>query len=148
MIRKSHLASIPRTVTSSPSTRFCHPFPTPEFLLNFPLRSRHFSPILRLPFINSTSSDSTGYGHHADYVFGWEGDALHCAMSDEGCMTSYPGICEVLTRRSDEEMARCRLAPSVEEVTEGQCKLEFSLWFVRLQHPRALRSLPWIHFTT
>ncbi|TEB37040.1 hypothetical protein FA13DRAFT_1622492 [Coprinellus micaceus] len=64
--------------------------------------------------------DPTGYGHHADYVFGWEGDALHRAMSDEGCMTSYPGICEILTRRSDEEMARCRLAPRVEEVTEGQ----------------------------
>ncbi|KAJ3524645.1 hypothetical protein NMY22_g10906 [Coprinellus aureogranulatus] len=64
--------------------------------------------------------DPTGYGHHADYIFGWDGDALHRAMSDEGCMTSYPGICEVLTRRSDEEMAKCRIAPRVAEVTEGQ----------------------------
>ncbi|KAJ2911675.1 hypothetical protein MD484_g8740, partial [Candolleomyces efflorescens] len=64
--------------------------------------------------------DPTGYGHHADYVFGWQGDSLKRAMDDEGCMTSYPGICEVLTRRSEEEMARCRLAVRVPEITEGQ----------------------------
>ncbi|KAF5335312.1 hypothetical protein D9611_011759 [Ephemerocybe angulata] len=64
--------------------------------------------------------DPTGYGHHADYIFGWEGDSLKRALSDEGCMTSYPGICEVLTRRSDEEMAKCKIVPRVDEITEGQ----------------------------
>ncbi|KAF6746658.1 hypothetical protein DFP72DRAFT_922477 [Ephemerocybe angulata] len=71
------------------------------------------------PFVFSMG-DPTGYGQHADYVFGWEGDSLKRAM--DTCLTGsgIPADCPVLTWQSTEEMNRCRQAIKVEEVTESQ----------------------------
>ncbi|KAH6911269.1 hypothetical protein BKA70DRAFT_1270018, partial [Coprinopsis sp. MPI-PUGE-AT-0042] len=54
------------------------------------------------PFVLS-QGDPTGYGHHADFLFG------------EGISKSCPG----LTIQTDEEMNKCSLDPIVDEVTEG-----------------------------
>jgi len=70
------------------------------------------------PFVYSMG-DPTGYGHHGDYVFGWEGDALQRAM--DNCMSrdGIPEHCPELTVQPDDEINKCVLSPRVNEPTEG-----------------------------
>jgi hypothetical protein len=69
----------------------------------------------------------TGYGHHADYVFGWEGDSLQRAMDKCGAdILGLPDSCPELIQISDEEMNSCKQQPMVDEVVEGQCTLVIS----------------------
>ncbi|EFI27095.1 hypothetical protein CC1G_15224 [Coprinopsis cinerea okayama7 len=71
------------------------------------------------PFVLS-QGDPTGYGHHGDYIFGWEGDALQRAMDNCGAdILGLPDSCPELTQISDEEMNSCKQEPKVDEVTEG-----------------------------
>ncbi|EFI26544.1 hypothetical protein CC1G_15757 [Coprinopsis cinerea okayama7 len=69
------------------------------------------------PFVFSMG-DPTGYGQHADYVFGWEGDSLQRAM--EVCTNSdgIPTNCPVLTVQDTDAMNNCRLPAKVPEVVE------------------------------
>lgn len=64
---------------------------------------------------------STGYGQHADYVFGWEGDSLQRAMDvcfgGEGIATN----CPALTVQDTDTMNACKQAAKVPEITEGRC---------------------------
>lgn len=72
------------------------------------------------PFVLSMGYP-TGFGHHADYVFGWEGDSLQRAMDKCGAdILGLPSTCPELIQISDEEMNKCKLAPMVDEVIEGQ----------------------------
>ncbi|KAF6755041.1 hypothetical protein DFP72DRAFT_990244 [Ephemerocybe angulata] len=64
--------------------------------------------------------DPTGFGHHADYVFGWEGDSLQRALASDRCVSSLPENCDVLTLQNDKEINQCTQAPVVPEVTEGR----------------------------
>lgn len=68
-----------------------------------------------------TSQYSTGYGHHGDYVFGWEGDALQRAMDTCTDINGVPDQCRALTTQSDADMNRCTQQPAVNERTEGEC---------------------------
>ena len=68
---------------------------------------------------------STGFGHHGDYLFGWEGDALQRAM--DSCLDIFgrPETCRDLgglTLQTDEEMNACTKQVQVDEVTEGRCE--------------------------
>ncbi|KAJ3532892.1 hypothetical protein NMY22_g7560 [Coprinellus aureogranulatus] len=64
--------------------------------------------------------DPTGYGHHADYVFGWEREAFARAMESKNCLSSWPYNCDQLTTQTDEEINKCTQRVRVQEVTEGQ----------------------------
>lgn len=67
---------------------------------------------------------STGYGQHADYVFGWKGDALQQAM-DNQC---FGATCSKLTSQSLAKKNKCVVKNTVVgEETEG-CKLSLSLF--------------------
>ncbi|KAJ2930305.1 hypothetical protein H1R20_g6751, partial [Candolleomyces eurysporus] len=66
------------------------------------------------PYVLSMG-DPTGYGHHGDYVFGWEGDALQRAMDKCTTIRGRPTDCTELTIQTDEEMNACAQAPRVDE---------------------------------
>ena len=60
--------------------------------------------------------DRTGYGVHADYVFGWEGDSLQRAM--DTCL-SYGGPCPTLKTQTIEQANTCQQRVRVKENVEG-----------------------------
>ncbi|KAI1081977.1 hypothetical protein F5B20DRAFT_569478 [Whalleya microplaca] len=66
------------------------------------------------PFVLSTGDD-TGYGQHADYVFGWKDDTLQQAM-DSGC---FGATCRSLTTQTDAVGNACVVQNTVDETTEG-----------------------------
>jgi len=71
------------------------------------------------PFVFSMG-DPTGFGQHADYVFGWEGDSLQRAMDTCTGMDGFPSNCHVLTLQDTDTMNSCRQAVKVPEVAEEQ----------------------------
>ncbi|RXW23317.1 hypothetical protein EST38_g2548 [Candolleomyces aberdarensis] len=62
--------------------------------------------------------DPTGFGQHADYVFGWEGDSLQRAMEVCTGGDGIPTNCPALTVQDMDSMNRCRLPAVVPEVVE------------------------------
>ncbi|KAK4126463.1 hypothetical protein N657DRAFT_679385 [Parathielavia appendiculata] len=70
------------------------------------------------PFVWSFG-DTVGYGHHGDYVFGWRGDSLAKAFSDDpGCLGEGNTLCTPgpqTIRQANE----CILEPSVREDVDG-----------------------------
>jgi len=67
------------------------------------------------PFYLSTG-DATGYGQHADYVFGWKGNALQKAMDTSGCMGAK---CGTLQTQSLDQATKCSVKTTVKEDHEG-----------------------------
>ncbi|OTB02435.1 hypothetical protein M426DRAFT_62373 [Hypoxylon sp. CI-4A] len=69
------------------------------------------------PFVLSFG-DNLGYGTHADYVFGWKGDALQRAMDSDcmfqGCENGNP-----LKSQGVEEMNACKVESTVTEDIDG-----------------------------
>lgn len=70
------------------------------------------------PFVLSMG-DPTGYGHHGDYVFGWEGDALQRAMNTCTDLLGLPDSCRTLAQQTDAQMNQCKQQPVVFESVEG-----------------------------
>jgi len=71
------------------------------------------------PFVLSTG-DSTGYGQHGDYVFGWEGNSLQKSM-DSGC---YLRNCSLLTEQVPNVKNACNVPVTVDEDIDG-CEFFF-----------------------
>ncbi|RXW18758.1 hypothetical protein EST38_g7097 [Candolleomyces aberdarensis] len=71
------------------------------------------------PFVFSMG-DPTGFGQHADYLFGWEGDSLQRAMDVCTGGDGVPWNCPVLTTQDMETMNNCRQANKIDEVVEDQ----------------------------
>ncbi|EAU83652.2 hypothetical protein CC1G_05556 [Coprinopsis cinerea okayama7 len=69
------------------------------------------------PFVFSMG-DPTGYGQHADYVFGWEGDSLKRAMDVCTSFDGIPANCPALTIQDMDTMNNCRLPVKVPEPVE------------------------------
>lgn len=95
-----------------------HPTRMPTLFLEIAWDTRQFNnmfPASGQPFVLS-QGDPTGYGQHADYVFGWKDDSLQRAM--DKC----PGFgnCNQLTQVSDADMNKCTQKVRVDEVTEGR----------------------------
>lgn len=68
------------------------------------------------PFVWSHSDDK-GVGTHADYLFGWKGDALQRAMDDD-CFfhaCGSPGMQGILKTQTVEEMNKCSVETMVKE---------------------------------
>ncbi|KAG2018822.1 hypothetical protein CC2G_008214 [Coprinopsis cinerea AmutBmut pab1-1] len=71
------------------------------------------------PFVFSMG-DPTGYGQHADYVFGWEGDSLQRAMEVCTGGDGIPTNCPALTVQDMDSMNQCRQPNKIDEIVEGQ----------------------------
>ncbi|KAI0532189.1 hypothetical protein GGR58DRAFT_491114 [Xylaria digitata] len=72
------------------------------------------------PFVWSFM-DSKGFGTHADYMFGWQGDSLQRAMNSS-CMfhaCGSPGMQGILKTQTVAEMNKCVIKNTVEEDTDG-----------------------------
>jgi hypothetical protein len=83
------------------------------------------------PFVLSFATDNKGYGTHADYVFGWKGDALQRAM-DSSCM--FQG-CENGTPLKSQKVAamnKCSVQDFVKEPIDG-CKCHPPLLLTKAQ---------------
>jgi hypothetical protein len=101
-----------------------HPVKIPQVVLEVQWDTREFNdPELwpedgSQPFVWSFG-DTVGYGHHGDYVFGWRGNSLDVAFSDdEGCLGVGNTLCQ-LNRQSIEKANECMLEPSVKEDVDG-----------------------------
>lgn len=69
------------------------------------------------PFVWSFEG-TQGYGTHADYMFGWKGDALQRAMDKSECF--YDG-CGSITKQAMATANQCTVKDMVGETTDG-CK--------------------------
>ncbi|KAF1994730.1 hypothetical protein P154DRAFT_612810 [Amniculicola lignicola CBS 123094] len=67
------------------------------------------------PFVWSFEG-SSGYGTHADYMFGWKGDSLQRAMAKSECF--YDG-CGSITKQAMATANKCTVKDQVGEATEG-----------------------------
>ena len=93
------------------------------------------------PFYFS-QGDNTGYGQHADYVFGWKDDSLQKAMDTAGCMGAK---CGSLKTQQIDAGKKCSVKPLVDEDHDG-CKSALSetsrhLLFLCLSHLSVLSRL-------
>ncbi|KAK0712919.1 hypothetical protein B0T26DRAFT_753097 [Lasiosphaeria miniovina] len=59
---------------------------------------------------------SSGYGTHADYMFGWKGDSLQRAMDKDGCF--YDG-CGTIKKQTMNVANQCTVKDMVNENTDG-----------------------------
>ncbi|OAL53827.1 hypothetical protein IQ07DRAFT_501979 [Pyrenochaeta sp. DS3sAY3a] len=66
------------------------------------------------PFVLS-NNDTTGYGQHGDYVFGWKDDSLQRAM-DSAC---YLRNCSLLTEQPPKAKNLCNVPVTVDEDIDG-----------------------------
>ncbi len=82
------------------------------------------------PFVWA-QGDPTGYGYHADYVFGWKGDSLQKAV-DQRCSL---GTCEGLTTQDQSVGNKCTKKPSFGPPNLSGCKsLMFmcGMWYIEI----------------
>lgn len=80
---------------------------------------------LQTTLVSPLNLNRTGFGHHGDYLFGWEGDSLQRAMNK--CLDDFgtPEKCKELTVLSDDEINKCIQPVKINEKTEGECKPPF-----------------------
>lgn len=77
------------------------------------------------PFVWSFEPNSnSGSGTHADYMFGWKGDALQKAMDQSECF--YNG-CGSITIQSMSVANQCKVRQFVDENIDG-CKFPLLTW--------------------
>ncbi|KAH8672839.1 hypothetical protein BGZ60DRAFT_373976 [Tricladium varicosporioides] len=124
---KSHVAypvAGPQTFTGSSVGDKCpttHPIKIPQIMLEIVWDTTGFNNKAdwpadgSQPFVLSTG-DTTGYGQHADYVFGWKADSLQKAMDTGGCMGASCANLKVMTIP---DANKCKVSRKYEENYEG-----------------------------
>ncbi|KAK4184206.1 hypothetical protein QBC35DRAFT_362559, partial [Podospora australis] len=123
---KSHVAypiTGPHTFTALGTGGKCpdsHPVRIPQLMLEIVWDTSAFNDPNEWPedgsqpFVLSTG-DTTGYGQHGDYVFGWQGDSLQKAM-DASC---FGALCPPLKSQSVDEAHKCKVPSVVGEDVDG-----------------------------
>lgn len=106
--------------TACPST---HPVHIPQLMLEVVWDTTQFNDQSLWPTDGSqpfyfSFGDKTGYGQHADYVFGWQNDSLQRAMDVSGCMGATCSQAKLLTQ--DISTAKqCAVNKQVHEDEDG-----------------------------
>ncbi|TEB27281.1 hypothetical protein FA13DRAFT_1667136 [Coprinellus micaceus] len=99
-----------------------HPIKTPMILFETIWNTQPFKEMWpedgSQPFVYSMG-DPTGYGHHGDYMFGWEGDTLQRAMDKCTEFNGDPNYCKEFHVQNDDEVNACTVPSVVEERIEG-----------------------------
>ncbi|KAK0614679.1 hypothetical protein B0T14DRAFT_499895 [Immersiella caudata] len=107
-----------------PST---HPVRIPQLMLEVVWDTTKFNDKstwpdgVKQPFYLSTG-DNTGYGQHADYVFGWASDSLQRAMDATNCFG--PSCGRDFKRQTIDQALSCRVSAKVKE--------DYDQWFTHL----------------
>jgi hypothetical protein len=65
--------------------------------------------------------DNTGYGQHADYVFGWKGDSLQVGMDATNC---FGAKCRTMKNQNIDAAKRCQVRNTVKDPLDD-CKLHY-----------------------
>jgi len=108
---------------SCPST---HPVRIPQLMLEVVWDTTKFNDKSQWstdntqPFTLSTG-DFTGYGQHADYVFGWKDDELQKAMDANNCNGP---ACGNIARQTIDDAFKCKVSAKVKEY--------YDQWFTQL----------------
>ncbi|KAK8119867.1 uncharacterized protein PG998_004493 [Apiospora kogelbergensis] len=98
-----------------------HPVKIPQVMLEVNWDTRDFNDESEWPedgsqpFVLSTGDESTGYGQHGDYVFGWQDDSLQLAM-DNQC---YLRNCSRLPSQMPPDKNRCSVPVTAPENIDG-----------------------------
>ncbi|TFK21425.1 hypothetical protein FA15DRAFT_81461 [Coprinopsis marcescibilis] len=106
--------------TDCPDT---HPVRLPLLFMEINWDTRPFNDVSlwpsngKQPFVFSMG-DPTGFGQHADYVFGWEGDSLQRAMDVCTGGDGIPTNCPALTVQDTDSMNKCRQPNKIDEIVE------------------------------
>ncbi|KAI0155359.1 hypothetical protein GGR52DRAFT_577313 [Hypoxylon sp. FL1284] len=105
--------------TNAPACPASHPVRMPQVTYETVWDTRQFNSMWPSgtpnPFVWSFEG-TRGYGTHADYMFGWKGDALQRAMNQNNCF--YDG-CGSITKQAMTEANKCTVPDMVGEETEG-----------------------------
>ncbi|KAK3291574.1 uncharacterized protein B0H64DRAFT_469388 [Chaetomium fimeti] len=111
----------PSTFLSTGDCPASHPVKIPQLMLEIvwdttAFNDRSLWPATGQPFVLSTG-DTTGYGQHGDYVFGWKGDALQRAMDvPNGC---FAADCGNQKSQSIDSANKCQIPKKVKEDVDG-----------------------------
>ncbi|KAH8881886.1 hypothetical protein GQ53DRAFT_787795 [Thozetella sp. PMI_491] len=110
----------PASFATSGDCPASHPVKIPQVMLEIVWDTTGFNDKKEWPTDGSqpfrlSTGDHTGYGQHADYVFGWKDDALQKAM-DNGC---FGATCTDLKVQSFTNANQCSVKDTVNEVIEG-----------------------------
>ncbi|KAI0172930.1 hypothetical protein GGR52DRAFT_591447 [Hypoxylon sp. FL1284] len=110
----------PSTFASTGTCPSSHPVKIPQVMLEIVWDTTAFNDPEDWPEDGSqplylSMGDNTGYGQHADYVFGWKGDALQRLM-DGAC---FGDTCTGVLKQDFSEANKCSVANTVDEETEG-----------------------------
>lgn len=89
------------------------------------------------PFVWSMD-DTTGYGNHGDYVFGWKDDSLQRTM-DSPCYVN----CDTLTTQSMSAQNDCTIESAVDEDVDSCTFHSLPVYFTTLTIPCRASSSPW-----
>jgi hypothetical protein len=96
---------------NAPACPSSHPVRTPQVTFETVWDTRQFNSLWTTgasnPFIWSFEG-TRGYGTHADYMFGWKGDALQRAMDKSECF--YDG-CGSITKQAMKTASQCTYFP-------------------------------------
>jgi hypothetical protein len=106
--------------TNAPACPSTHPVRVPQVTFETVWDTTKFNSMWTSgapnPFVWSFEGSPTGYGTHADYLFGWKGDALQKAMDKSECF--YDG-CGSIKKQPMATANKCTVKDMVGEKTDG-----------------------------